>query len=62
MLVKSRSRREVRDEVVWTRSLDGPFLVGKESNQAKSGIGRSRSLRLDSSLVWSRGSRQDPSR
>ena len=45
-----------------TRSLDGPFLVAKESNQAKSGIGRSRSLRLDSSPVWSRGSGQGLSR
>ena len=55
MLVKSGSRTEVREEVVWTRSLDGPFLVAKESNQTKSRIGRSRSLRLDSSPVWSRG-------
>ena len=30
-------------------------MVAKKSNQAKSGIGRSRSLRLDSSPVWSRG-------
>ena len=37
-------------------------MVAKESNQAKSGIGRSRSLRLDSSPVWSRGSRQGLSR
>ena len=36
---------------------DGPCLVAKESNQAKSGIGGSRILRLDSSPVWSRGSR-----
>ena len=62
MLVKSGSRRWVQEEVIWTRSLDGPFLVAKESNQAKSGIGRSRSLRLDSSPVWSRGSRRGLSR
>ena len=31
--------------------LNGPCLVAKGNNQVKSGIGRSRSLRLDSTLL-----------
>ena len=37
--------------VVWTKSLDRPCLGAKESNQVKSEIGRSRRLRLDSTLL-----------